>query len=170
VKASEIDLWWPNGLGKPSLYNITITFTPISPKKHSTTSTATIPTTGSRTLTTSRTIGFRHFALVTGNDTNPEYVKQSVGQDGTSTLGMFWRINGAPLWSRGANMIPMDELEGRLLDEAHERLVISSAHANMNTLRVWGGGMFLPSSFYKACDENGILVYHDMQYVLFFCL
>ena len=38
-------------------------------------------------------------------------------------------------------MIPMDELEGRLDDAAHRRLVMSSAEANMNTLRVWGGGM-----------------------------
>ena len=61
-------------------------------------------------------------------------------------------------------MIPMDELEGRLDDAAHRRLVMSSAEANMNTLRVWGGGMFLPSSFYDECDKQGILVYHDMQY------
>ena len=31
-------------------------------------------------------------------------------------------------------------------------------------LRVWGGGMFLPEAFYDACDQMGLLVYHDMQY------
>ena len=31
-------------------------------------------------------------------------------------------------------------------------------------LRVWGGGMFLPDAFYDACDEFGIMLYHDMQY------
>ena len=34
----------------------------------------------------------------------------------------------------------------------------------MNTLRVWGGGAFLPDAWYDACDEAGVLVYHDMQY------
>ena len=33
----------------------------------------------------------------------------------------------------------------------------------MNTLRVWGGGMFLPDAWYDTCDELGVLVYHDMQ-------
>ena len=165
--AKEIQLWWPNGLGVPNVYNINITFTPTKSTNATTTkktTTTTTTTTSTSSIMGTRSIGFRHFALVTGNDTNPEYVKASVGQDGTSDLGMFWRVNGAPIWSRGANMIPMDELEGRLDDDAHMRLVQSSAEANFNTLRVWGGGMFLPDSFYNACDANGLLVYHDMQY------
>ena len=58
----------------------------------------------------------------------------------------------------------MEELEGRLDAQAHRTLVKSSADAGMNTLRVWGGGIFYPSAFYEACDEYGVLVYHDMQY------
>jgi hypothetical protein len=58
----------------------------------------------------------------------------------------------------------MEELEGRMDAEAHRILVQSAADAGMNTLRVWGGGMFLPDAWYDACDELGILVYHDMQY------
>ena len=38
-------------------------------------------------------------------------------------------------------MIPMEELEGRMSADAHAQLVASAAAANMNTLRVWGGGM-----------------------------
>merc|ERR1740117_1112959 len=76
----------------------------------------------------------------------------------------FFRVNGAAMYSRGGNMIPMDELEGRLDGLAHRYLVRSSAEARMNTLRVWGGGMFLPREFYEACDDYGVLVYHDMQY------
>jgi hypothetical protein len=52
-------------------------------------------------------------------------------------------------------MIPMDELEGRYDDAAHARLVESAVDANMNTLRVWGGGVFLPQSWCAAC---GVLV------------
>ena len=53
--------------------------------------------------------GFRFFALVTGNDTDPAYVAASKGKDGTASLGMLWRINGAAIFVKGANMIPMDE-------------------------------------------------------------
>jgi beta-galactosidase/beta-glucuronidase len=31
-------------------------------------------------------------------------------------------------------------------------------------LRVWGGGVFLPPSFYDTADELGVLVFHDMMY------
>ena len=34
----------------------------------------------------------------------------------------------------------------------------------MNLLRVWGGGVFAPAAFYDSCDEQGVLVYHDMQF------
>lgn len=155
AKASAMELWWPVGVGKQPLYDVTVTFTP---------ATLTAATATATPLEAVRRIGFRHFAVVTGNDTNPAYVQDSVGKEGTSTLGMWWRVNGAPVWSRGANMIPMEELEGRLSGPAHRQLVASAVGANMNTLRVWGGGIFLPDAFYDACDDLGVLVYHDMQY------
>ena len=66
--------------------------------------------------------------------------------DGTSGQGMFWRVNGAAIFAKGANMIPMEELEGRMSDEAHRVLVQNAAQGGMNTLRVWGGGIFYPSA------------------------
>jgi len=77
---------------------------------------------------------------------------------------MVIRVNGAALMIRGANMIPIDEFEGRYNADAFARMVRSSADARMNLLRVWGGGVFAPAAFYDACDEFGILVYHDMQF------
>jgi hypothetical protein len=167
AKASDIRLWWPVGVGEQPLYDVKASFTPSSKtikEREMVLSSAATNTSTVSTLQTVRRIGFRHFALVTGNDTDPAYVHDSVGKEGTSTLGMWWRVNGAPIWSRGANMIPMEELEGRLSGPAHRQLVASAVGANMNTLRVWGGGIFLPDAFYDACDEMGVLVYHDMQY------
>jgi beta-mannosidase len=112
---------------------------------------------GSTTVTATRRIGFRTFALVTGAGTPP-------GKVGTQVNGMYFRVNGAPVFSRGANMIPMEELEGRMRGDAHRTLVESAAHAKMNTLRIWGGGVFLPRTWYEACDERGIMVYHDLMY------
>ena len=54
----------------------------------------------------SRRIGFRYVALVTGNDTDPDYVQRAASEQGTELHGMFFRVNGAVLYTRGANMIP----------------------------------------------------------------
>lgn len=78
---------------------------------------------------------------------------------------MYFRVNGAIVFARGANFIPMDQLEGRLSSKAHRIVVNSASKANMNMIRIWGGGMIPPKSFYDACDEEGILVYHDMMFV-----
>lgn len=85
--------------------------------------------------------------------------------EGSGSHGMYFRVNGALLLARGANFIPMDQLEGRLSDEAHRIAVQSAADANMNMMRIWGGGMILPDAFYEACDELGVLLYHDMMFV-----
>ena len=173
--SAQVDLWWPNGMstfGRPALYNLSVSFEPASdgsmPTVHA--DAAAASSSSSRATAypvpvATRRVGFRHFALVTGNDTNPEYIKNASGKQGTQNpaLGMFWRINGAAIMSKGANMIPMDEMEGRLDADAHKIVVESAANAGLNTLRIWGGGMFLPDAWYDACDEHGIMVYHDMQ-------
>ena len=153
ASAAQISLWWPVGAGAQPLYNISVSFSP-----------------GASGVTTSpaveavRRVGFRVFALVTGNDTDPAYVARAAAEEGTEGFGMFWRVNGAPIMPRGANQIPMEELEGRMSGVAHRRLVQSAVDGGLNTLRVWGGGMFLPDAWYDACDELGVLVYHDMQF------
>jgi beta-mannosidase len=161
VTASEIELWWPNnvGAGKQTLYGVEASFTPDAfsggfsqPKKEVFAVTAT------------RKVGFRHFAIVTGPDEDPVYVKNSVGKEGTVNNGMFFRVNGAAIFARGANMIPMEELEGRMRADALKTLVKSAADAGFNILRNWGGGIFYPDAWYDACDEFGIMIYHDMMF------
>merc|ERR1740121_939380 len=146
--AKDVKLWWPAGMGKQPLYRMNVTFTP---KEGS-------------AVSASRRVGFRYFALVTGNDTDASFVEKAKNEQGSGEHGMYFRVNGAVTWSRGANMIPMDELEGRVTAGAHRAVVRSAADGGMNTLRVWGGGTFLPDEWYDACDELGVLVYHDMQY------
>jgi beta-mannosidase len=109
-------------------------------------------------------------ALVTVNDTNDDIVDDLLQshppKEGTGEHGMYIRINGAVISSRGANVIPMDQLEGRWSNLGHRRMVESAAEMGMNMLRVWGGGGVLPLAFYNACDEHGILLYHDLMFVL----
>lgn len=145
VPAGAVNLWWPNGLGQQARYNITATWTPAAGPP----------------LTTSRAVGFRFFALVTGNDTDPSTL---AGKDGSDSFTMRFNVNGAKVWSRGANLIPMDELEGRLSEDAHIAMLRSAAAAHMNTLRVWGGGSFYNDVVYDTADELGLMMYHDMMY------
>ena len=101
---------------------------------------------------------------MTGNDTDPDWVRWATDKEGTELHGMFFRVNGAAVFARGANMIPMEELEGWMDTAAHRAVLESAADANFNMVRVWGGGIYFPQSFYAACDELGLLVFHDMQY------
>ena len=78
--ATDVKLWWPAGHGPQPLYNLTVSFEP----DHAT---ATV-------VSTTRQIGFRVFAVVTGNDTDAEWVKHNANGDGTASHGMYWRING----------------------------------------------------------------------------
>ena len=154
VTASQISLWWPNnvGEGKQPLYDVSVDYTPSEESE------------SSSTISTSRRIGFRTFAIVTGKDESPGYVNASVGKEGTENNGMFFRVNGAAVFARGANMIPMEELEGRMTGIALHSLVQSAASAGFNILRNWGGGIFLPDIWYDTCDELGIMIYHDMMF------
>jgi len=156
--AAEIKLWWPAGHGAQPLYNVTVSYTSDSFTSESDSETH------AGAVTATRVVGFPQFALVTGNDLDPNYINNNKNGDGTSSLGMYWRVNGAAIFSKGANMIPMEELEGRMSADAHTQLVQNAVDGGMNTLRVWGGGMFLPDAWYDACDRLGIMVYHDMQY------
>jgi hypothetical protein len=62
-----------------------------------------LPATGSQQVVSdSRLIGFRTFALVTGNDTDPSTL---AGVDGSGNFTMRFKVNGANMWSRGANMV-----------------------------------------------------------------
>ena len=147
VPASEVQLWWPRGLGAQPLYDLNIRV-----------ERASFPA-----FAASRRVGFRFVALSTGNDTDEEYVRQSSGVDGTDTFGMKLRVNGAAVYARGANVVPMDTQEGRYSALAHQRLVQSAAEGQMNVLRIWGGGVYLPSIFYSTADEEGVMVMHDLM-------
>ena len=65
----------------------------------------------------------------------------------------------------GSNVVPMEMLEARLTKEAYIALVKNAAAAGMTMLRVWGGGIFFDDAFYDACDEAGVMLYHDMMCV-----
>jgi beta-mannosidase len=75
-----------------------------------------------------------------------------------------FKVNGREIFCRGANWIPADALPSGATAEHVERLVKAALQANMNMLRVWGGGFYETEQFYDLCDELGILVWQDAMF------
>ncbi|MFM9008529.1 MAG: glycosyl hydrolase 2 galactose-binding domain-containing protein [Bacteroidota bacterium] len=86
-----------------------------------------------------------------------------INQSDSIGVAFGFRVNGRDVFVRGANLVPPDPFPARIDDSACEALVRKAREANFNMLRVWGGGIYLPESFYDACDQNGILVWQDFM-------
>ena len=97
-----------------------------------------------------RRIGLRLAELVTEKD--------------AAGLGFKIRINGRDVFCKGANWIPQDALAGRINRADTRALLQSAVDANMNMLRVWGGGRYEASWFYDLCDEMGLMVWQDFMF------
>ncbi|KKB81260.1 hypothetical protein VW35_03845 [Devosia soli] len=74
------------------------------------------------------------------------------------------RINGRDITMMGANWIPADAIPSRITPAIIRDLLESAKAANMNMLRIWGGGQYEPDYFYDLCDELGILLWHDFMF------
>lgn len=74
------------------------------------------------------------------------------------------RINGRDITMLGANWIPADAIPSRITPPVIRDLLESAKAANMNMLRIWGGGQYEPDYFYELCDELGILLWHDFMF------
>lgn len=75
-----------------------------------------------------------------------------------------FEVNGTPIFLRGANWIPVEGMTHCWDGERAMRLLDLAEHAEMNVLRVWGGGYVPPDEFYDECDRRGILVWQDFMF------
>ncbi len=90
-------------------------------------------------------------------------VDQSPGLE-PDTTNFTFVLNGVKVFAKGADWIPADNLIGSIPAERYRKLVQMAREANMNMLRVWGGGIYESPEFYNACDEMGILVWQDFMF------
>ncbi|CAK7201573.1 hypothetical protein SEUCBS139899_004279 [Sporothrix eucalyptigena] len=70
-------------------------------------------------------------------------------------------INGRPIFAQGGNWIPADTLLPTVTRQRYYDWVRNARDVHMNMLRVWGGGIYESDDFFDACDELGLLVWHD---------
>ena len=77
----------------------------------------------------------------------------------------YFKVNGTPLYMKGANYIPEEMITSWMSREKTKKLLeqcVGDAHMNM--LRIWGGGIYPPDYFYEICDSLGILVWQDFMF------
>jgi beta-mannosidase len=81
--------------------------------------------------------------------------------EGTS---FYFKLNGHPVFMKGANYIPADVFLDRVDRDKYEKIIETARLSNFNMLRIWGGGIYEKDIFYDLCDQNGILVWQDFMF------
>ncbi len=76
----------------------------------------------------------------------------------------YFMVNGIPLFAKGANYIPGEIINSQQDKAYYERLFENIEAANMNMVRIWGGGFYEDDYFYELADEKGILVWQDFMF------
>lgn len=128
------NLWWSNGLGDPHLYEFTVEVLKGDQVLHHHV----------------QKVGLRKIELIQESDAA-----------GTS---YYFKLNDRPVFMKGANYIPQDNLLPRVEKSDYDQTIENAVAANMNMLRVWGGGIYESDYFYDQCDAAGILVWQDFMF------
>jgi beta-mannosidase len=126
--------WWCHGLGTPHLYDFKVTLLKRAKPLDS----------------ESLKIGLRTIELIQKKDER--------GQS------FYFQVNGVPVFMKGANYIPPHSFLPETSKKTYQQLIKDTRDANMNMLRVWGGGVYADDQFYEECDKNGILVWQDFMF------
>lgn len=134
VDVGPVELWWPHTMGKQPLYGCTID----------------LRVDDQPLDRVERTIGFRQI-----------HIEQQADAEGSS-----WQlfVNRQPMWVRGANWIPNDAFPSRVSADDYRTRIDQARDAQIDLLRVWGGGIYESDDFYDACDELGVLVWQDFLF------
>ena len=127
-------LWWPAGFGEQPLYTVSVE----------------LSAGGAALDGWSRRIGLRTMTVSRRRDDWGESFSHCV--------------NGVDVFAMGADYIPEDNLLPRMNPARTRRLLEDARAANMNCIRVWGGGFYPDDWFYDICDELGLLVWQDFMF------
>ncbi|MFC9289998.1 glycoside hydrolase family 2 protein [Streptomyces sp. NPDC057052] len=135
LEVPDARLWWPRGYGEQPLYDLHLALSDDE---------------GGPLDAWHRRIGFRTVAL-----------DRSADEHGT---GFTLVVNGVRIFARGVNWIPDDAFPSRITPERYRTRLTQAAEANVDLVRVWGGGIYEDDAFYDACDELGLMVWQDFLF------
>ena len=127
----DVQAWWPRGYGDQSLYDVAVD----------------LAIEGQSLDSWQGRVGFRTVSVSTKPDDHGSEFLISV--------------NKTPIFVKGANWAPGDAFLTRLNRSTYESSIIDAVDAEMNLLRVWGGGIYETDDFYDVCDELGVMVWQD---------
>jgi beta-mannosidase len=134
LRVKSPELWWPHHLGSQPLYPLVVELLA-----------------GETVIDHwAREIGFRSLRLDTSAD-----------EHGSAFTLV---VNDVPVYVCGANWIPDDCFLPRVTPKRYAERIQQARDANINLLRVWGGGIYETDSFYEACDRTGMLVWQDFLF------
>ena len=134
IRIDRPSLWRPKGYGQPHLYQFC----------------AELFCNGKTLDKKSRSFGIRMAHL---NRHKDEYGES-----------FQFEINGQSVYAKGANWVPISLFAGAATEKDYEKLLTLAAEANINMLRVWGGGYYENDIFYELCDRLGIMVWQDFAF------
>lgn len=134
IRIPDPHLWWPAGYGQANLYHLR----------------ARLLCDNEQVDQTDKKFGIRTVKL--------NRVKDKGGQN------FQFEINGQKVFAKGANWVPASMFVGLVKGDDYQKLLSAAAKANMNMLRVWGGGYYESEHFYQLCDEMGIMVWQDFMF------
>ncbi len=134
LKIADPNVWWPNGYGEQSLYKATCI----------------LQNNDGATSEVATTFGIRTIKLLQEKDS-----------EGKSFIIV---VNGEKIFCKGADWIPSDNFIPQIPDSTYTRLLTMARDANMNMMRVWGGGIYEQEIFYNLCDTLGLLVWQDFMF------
>ncbi|MBO4263002.1 MAG: hypothetical protein J5903_04385, partial [Clostridia bacterium] len=134
-KIKDFKLWWPNGYGEHPLYGYKVR----------------LCENGEEISSVCGKFGFRKVELLT------EPIDAEL-------MGYKIRINGKDIFVKGSNWVPIECFTGTVKTEKYEKLISLAKSANLNMLRVWGGGIYEKDAFYELCDRYGIMVWQDFMF------
>ncbi|QNJ97585.1 beta-mannosidase [Constantimarinum furrinae] len=134
VSIEDPELWWTHDLGEPFLYDFSITI-----KKNN-----------DVLQKLHKKVGVRTIQLITEKDPLGE--------------SFYFKLNDRPVFMKGANYIPPNIFLSETTEKDYQILLNDVTNANMNMLRIWGGGIYENDTFYDLCDEKGILLWQDFMY------
>ncbi len=132
VKVPNVKLWWPNGYGEQNLYQLTVS----------------LYRNGEKIDSKQTNVGFRTVKVL----------EEAYSEDETT---FAFEVNGVKIYGKGSNWVPLDSCTGIIPDEKYDKAVLLAKDANMNMLRVWGGGLYEKDVFFEVCDKYGIFVWQD---------
>ena len=134
LKVTDPDLWWPNGLGEPNLYQLGI-------------------------LLTDRKGNILDRRMY---KTGIRTIRLQLEDDAKETFRFL--VNDQVVFAKGANWIPADSFLSRVKEKDYRFLLTLARDANMNMIRVWGGGVYEADVFYEICDELGLMIWQDFMF------